>query len=99
MEMTIISLVGGILGIVGFVISLICVAIIAGFLRSTHTVQYVEPPKDIDIPDPFLFESLEEKEEKEILAKVGKKKVETQDPVSSIMDEEMEEITKSDSLF
>lgn len=97
--MTIINMVGGILGLVGFVVSLICVAMIAGFLKSTHTVQYVEPPKAIDIPDPFLFESLEEKEEKEILAKVGKKKVETQDPISSILDEEMEEITKSDSLY
>lgn len=96
--MTIISIVSAILGVAGFIISLICVAMVAGFLKSTHTVQYVEPPKPIDIPDPFIFENLEEKEERELMAKVGKKKV-TPDPVSTIMDEEMEDVTKSDSLF
>jgi hypothetical protein len=82
----------------GFVISLICVAIVAGFTRSTHTVQYVEPPKPVDMPDPFLFEKLEEQEEKEILSKVGKKKPQI-DPVSSMLNDEMLEVTKSDSLF
>jgi hypothetical protein len=99
MTPTIISIIAAILGTTGFIISLICVAIIAGFTRSTHTVQYVEAPKPMDIPDPFLDEKVEELEEREILAKVGKKKVETPDPVSSILDEEMENITKSDSLF
>ena len=86
-----------VLGLVGFVVSLICVAMIAGFLRSTHTVQYVpaEPTK-VDIPDPLAFFN-EEEEEKEILEKVGKKK--PADPIISQIDEEMEEITKSDSLY
>lgn len=70
---------------------------IAGFTRSTHTVQYVEPPKPMDIPDPFLFEKLQEEEEKEIIQKVGKKK--KPDPISSLVDETLEEITKTDSLF
>lgn len=96
----VISIVAVVFGIVGFVVSLICVAIIAGFTRSTHTVQYVEPPKPMDLPDPFLEENLEEAAEMEIISKVGKKKkVETPDPVSSILDEEMENLTKSDSLF
>lgn len=89
---------GAILGLVGFVVSLLCVAMIAGFLRSTHTVQYLPAEKAVDIPDPlkaFFDEGVEE--EKEILESIGKKK--KTDPIMEEINAEMEEITKSDALY
>lgn len=89
---------GAILGLVGFIVSLICVAMIAGFLRSTHTVQYVPAEKAVDMPDPlkaFFDDGAEE--EKEILESIGKKK--KLDPIMEEINAEMEDITKSDALY
>lgn len=98
MTTTIISVTAIILGTAGFIISLVCVAMVAGFTRSTHTVQYVEAPKAVDIPDPFLEDKIEEEAEKELFAKVGKKKP-AADPVTTMIDDTMDEVTKTDTLF
>lgn len=63
----------GMLGLIGFVVSLICVALVAGFLRSTHTVQYLPHDNTQAFnPEPDLLEE----NEKALLEKVGKKKKE-----------------------
>jgi low affinity Fe/Cu permease len=80
------------LGAVGFVVSLICVAMIAGFLRSTHTVQYIPQ----EVPAGPLKPWSDEEELEKLKESVGKKKV---DPIADEIDSAMEEITKSDVLF
>jgi hypothetical protein len=92
--MEIISIVCGILGLVGFVVSLICVSIIAGFVRSTHTVQYVptETPK-IEPVD----EELAKENEEFFDMPIGKKKKikEAIQPLDAVL----EEINETDTLY
>lgn len=68
-------LVGGACGFVGMVISLICVACVVGFLRSTHKIQYVplhnEGQSAVDEVTSTAPVPTEEDEE---LKKVGKKR-------------------------
>jgi uncharacterized protein YneF (UPF0154 family) len=90
-----IILAGGILGIAGFIVSCICVAMVAGFTRSTHTVQYL--PHDNTAA--FKAEpDLVEQNEKALLDKVGKKFSEKPKVVQDL-DEVVEEITKTDVNF
>jgi hypothetical protein len=92
--MEIINLIGGILGLAGFVVSLICVSIIAGFVRSTHTVQYVpmDPPKIEPIDEEIVKEN-----EEFFDMPIGKKKKlkEAVQPLDAVI----EEITDSETLF
>lgn len=88
-------LVGCLLGLVGFIISLICVSMISGFVRSTHTVQYVphETPADALQPSPDIAAE----NEQALLDKVGKKKNKL--TVVADLDAPLEEINKSDINF
>lgn len=81
------------LGMAGFIISCICVAMVAGFTRSTHTVQYV--PHDNTpafVPETDLLQENEEA----LLNKVGRKKKPT---VVEDLDAPIEEITKTELTF
>lgn len=88
----IITVIFGLLGFVGFIISLICVAIIAGFTRSTHKVQYVpvenlNPEIESYLKDPEGAYDLEE------LDKAGKKRSEV---LLKPIDEVLEEVSSSE---
>lgn len=63
---------GGLCGFMGLGISLICVACVVGFTRSTHTVQYV-PLETPNLVDPDMPVKTELDEEEELLKKVGRK--------------------------
>jgi hypothetical protein len=76
-----------IFGFSGFVISLIAVAMIAGFTRSTHTVQYV--------PMDEKMQEVAEENEELILQSIGKKKKETFEDEGSPDDE----IAKTDFIY
>lgn len=91
----IIILTCGVLGLVGFVVSLICVAIVAGFTRSTHTVQYV-PHDNTDAFIPPV--DVMEENEKALFDKVGKKKKD-EPTVIEKLDSPIEEINRSDISF
>lgn len=84
---------GGLCGVIGMVISLICLACIVGFTRSTHTVQYVpmETPKldDADLP---LKTELDEEEE--LLRKVGRRPKEPVNQAEAAVDA----VTQTDFL-
>lgn len=82
------------LGLFGFLISLICVAMIAGFLRSTHTVQYV--PQELPL-DPLKKWEEEDSELEKLKDTVGRKK--RPDPIAEELDGTLEEVSKSDVLF
>lgn len=85
----------GILGLVGFVTSLICVAMVAGFTRSTHTVQYLPH----DNTESFKPEAdLEEENERALLDKVGKKKKELPTVVEDL-DAPIRDIAESEINF
>ena len=86
---------GGIFGIAGFFVSCICVAMIAGFTRSTHTVQYV--PHDNSSLEKTESELLAENEQA-LLDKVGKKQKEKPTVVEEL-DLPIEEINQSDINF
>lgn len=92
--MEIISIICAVLGFVGFIISLICVSIIAGFVRSTHTVQYVptEPAK----LDAELEEVAKENEDFFDMP-IGKKRKlkEAIQPIDAVL----EEVTDTDTLY
>ncbi len=85
-----------------FVISLICVAIVVGMSRATHSVQYV--PHD---QDPFeeISEHLKEDEriaaenEKALLDKIGPTKKREKVTAVEDLDQALEEITTSDVRF
>lgn len=85
-------IIGGFLGVMGFIISLICVACVVGFTRSTHQVQYVplEPMKN------DLLAGAEEllEEEEEIKESLGRKKKKPA-PINEV-ERIMEEITSTD---
>lgn len=66
-----VAMFGGICGVAGLVISLICVACVVGFTRSTHTVQYVPADTPAISIEPTLPDEFEE--EQELLKKVGRK--------------------------
>ena len=84
---------GGVLVLVGFVVSLICVAMVAGFTRSTHTVQYVPHDNTPAFePEPDLLKENEDA----LLGKVGKKNKVEKPTVVEVLDAPIEEITKSD---
>lgn len=87
--LAIMILTGGILGLVGFIISLVCVAMVAGFLRSTHKVQYVPMTEESAEETPMK----EESEEMEELKKIGRK------PRISEADQVITELNKSDVLY
>lgn len=85
----------GLCGFAGFVISLICVAMVAGFTRSTHSVQYI--PHDNTnafTPDPDLVTE----NEQALLDKVGKKKKEKPTVVEDL-DSVIEDINQTDINF
>ncbi len=90
-----IILVCGILGLVGFVVSLICVAMVAGFTRSTHTVQYL-PHDNTEAfkPDPDLLAENEDA----LFDKVGKKKKDRPTVVEDL-DSVIEDITQTELTF
>ena len=79
------------LGAMGFVISLVCVAMIAGFVRSTHTVQYL-PYGGAPVDDQVA------KENEELLnTPIGKKKREPSEVPP--MDTALDEIATTDVRF
>jgi hypothetical protein len=86
---------GGLLGLVGFVVSLICVAMVAGFTRSTHTVQYVphEQPGD----DFKTNEELEKENEKALLDKVGR--IKDRPTVVTPIDEPIDQVNETEINF
>ena len=92
--MEIISIICAVLGFVGFIISLICVSIIAGFVRSTHTVQYV--PTEAPAIDPVLEEVAKENEDFFDMP-IGKKRKlkEAIQPIDAVL----EEVTDTDTLY
>lgn len=86
------------LGLIGFVISLICVAMIAGFTRSTHTVQYM-PVDNKEIENILApSEDIARENEEALLSMVGRKK-KTKLEVVDPLDAALEEIAKSDIQF
>jgi hypothetical protein len=87
--MELILMFGGVCGVLGFFVSLVCLACVIGFTRSTHKIQYV-PLKDEEILPPV---SDEEDLDLAELKKVGRKKL------ISEADDELQEITTSDSLY
>lgn len=97
MEMTgllaFILLFGGICGVIGLTISLICVACVVGFLRSTHTVQYM-PVETPYINEPLVPPQNELDEEEELLKKVGRKPK----PPVNLAEKAVEDITQSDNF-
>lgn len=95
MKMEAFLLAGGLLGCAGFVISLVCVAILAGRMNSTHTVQYV--PHDNTEPLKEQLDLIEENE-KALLDKVGKKKRE-QPTVIEDLDAAVAEVAQTDVTF
>lgn len=92
--MDLLIVLGGILGLVGFIVSLICVAMIAGFTRSTHTVQYVPHDNSEVLKDE---EEIIAENEKILLDKVGKKKKEV--TILDDLDSPLEEISKTEIHF
>jgi len=88
----------GVLGAAGFVISCICVSMVAGFLRSTHTVQYV-PHDNTDVLDEMRKQdAINAENEKALLASVGRKKKD-QPTVVEDLDSTIEEINKTELKF
>lgn len=85
----------GLCGFVGFVISLLCVAMVSGFLRSTHSVQYL--PHEVTAPEKTDEELIAENE-KALLDKVGKKQKEKPTIIEEL-DSHIEDIVKSDINF
>lgn len=85
----------GILGVAGFVISCICVAMVAGFTRSTHTVQYIPHDNSQAFIPPA---DLVSENEQALLDKVGKKTKEKPTVVEDL-DSPIEEINQSDIGF
>jgi hypothetical protein len=96
--LAIMILTGGILGLVGFVVSLICVAMVVGFLRSTHSVQYLpfeNTEKGEEIPDAAKIAA---ENDAALMNKVGKKKKEAPTVVEPL-DSAIEQINHSDIKF
>lgn len=84
----------GFLGLIGFIISLVCLAITVGMSRATHSVHYVKPEEVDDALEKFLNNPLDpydEDIEKE-LEKAGKKRTEVLRPI----DIAVEEISNTD---
>lgn len=86
---------GAVLGIAGFCVSLICVAMVAGFTRSTHTVQYVPHENDASFVPPADILAANEQA---LLDKVGKKKKEEPTVIESL-DSAIDEINNSELKF
>ncbi len=90
----IVGVVGGIAGMIGLVLGLVCVSIVAGFVRSTHTVQYV--PHE----NPILDEEVKEDNEEALLNKVGRKSRKKEWPTNlENLDQPIEQILQSDILI
>lgn len=93
------AIIGGMCGFAGLIISLICVACVVGFTRSTHSVQYVPydnaPAKEAE----KSLEELERENEAALLNKVGRKKKPEQPTVVEDLDAPLKEITSSDIQF
>lgn len=83
-------------GMAGLIISLICVAMVAGFLRSTHTVQYL-PHDNTDAfkPEPDLAAE----NEAALLNQVGRKKKPERPTVVEDLDAPLEAINQTDITF
>lgn len=88
-----IAIFGGICGLIGMGISLICVACVVGFTRSTHTVQYV-PLETPNLVDADLPVKTQLDEEEELLKNVGRK---PKEPVN-LADSAVESVTQTDFL-
>lgn len=86
----------GMCGVFGFVISLVCVAMVAGFTRSTHTVQYV-PHDNTPAFEPEA--DLLKENEAALLNQVGKKKKVEKPTVVEDLDATIEEINQSDFAY
>lgn len=82
-------------GLVGMVISMVCVAMVAGFTRSTHTVQYVPHENDAAFVPPADILAANEQA---LLDKVGKKKKEEPTVIESL-DSAIDEINNSELKF
>lgn len=91
-----VQMVCGLLGLIGFIVSLVCVAIVAGFTRSTHTVQYV--PHD-NTPSFEAEKDILAENEAALLNQVGKKKKIEKPTVVEDLDAPLEEITRTDLNF
>lgn len=89
-------LVCGLLGLVGFIVSCLCVAMIAGFTRSTHTVQYL-PHDNADIFKPEA--NILEENEKALLNKVGPKRKKEEPTIIDPLDSALDEITNTELKF
>lgn len=89
-----VAILGGILGMAGFVISCICVAMVAGFTRSTHTVQYIPHEETL----PTVDKDIVKENEEALLAQVGRKKKDKPTVVEDL-DAPIEEIAQSDIKF
>jgi hypothetical protein len=89
------ALFGGLCGFAGLIISMACVAIVTGIMRSTHTVQYM-PHDNAEAfkPEPNILEE----NEKALMDKVGKKNKEKPTVVEDL-NAPLEEITKTDITF
>lgn len=89
-------LVGGACGFVGMVISLICVACVVGFLRSTHKIQYVPLKDEGESAIDEVATTIDEE-----LLKVGKKRSEvlkSEEKIISEAEESVSEVIQSDFL-
>ncbi len=83
-------------GMAGFFVSLICVSVVVGMARATHTVQYV--PHDNSTADLIPQSDILKENEEALLDKVGKKKRE-QPTVVEDLDAAVAEVAQSDVKF
>ena len=92
----VIGTIGGICGFIGLILGLVCVAIVSGFVRSTHTVQYLPLKSD----DTELPEEVKEDTEEALFNKVGRKSKKPEAPtVLEDLDAPIKEINQSDFLM
>lgn len=79
---------GAILGVVGFVVSCICVAICVGMMKATHTIQYVPAETTNPELEKFLKDPLGEQDadiDKE-LELAGKKRSSVLQPIDNVVE-------------
>lgn len=78
---------GAILGVVGFIVSCICVAICVGMMKATHTIQYVPAETNPEL-EKFLRDPLGEQDadiDKE-LELAGKKRSSVLQPIDNAVE-------------
>ncbi len=102
--LALILLVGGVLGLVGFVVSLICVAIVVGMSRSTHTVVPYTPMEEklAEIEDEIAAEEESRRaEEEKLFNSVGRKKKPKEEPAPTLdlLDDPIAEINQQSTRY